>query len=185
MGIPFSVVTDIVIAFEPYERNFFLYEENIRRNKAYNTLVIYTAVGHDNIVNVSLSDRIGQHINDVDIKLESGEPVNYGAIRLGVGGSPTQLITLDSVTSKLAPTDYVSLIKIDIEGAEILAFNGALKTIKDNMPCIIYEKNHSILDNEMKTAIVLDSKYQLKSPIEIAKEMSYHRLNELRFEDIC
>lgn len=128
VGIPLSRATDVVIAFEPFERTFVLYEENIRLNKTINMLVIFATVGNSVSKEVYLSKFVD---NPKNIKTESGSivrpdkkrieinpetPTEFGGIRLGIGGQPIQMLTLDIVTQKLRDTYYVSLMRLTSKG---------------------------------------------------------------------
>lgn len=73
--------------------------------------------------------------------------INYGGMRLGQGGEEVRAITLDSLNLK-----NVSLIKVDVQGAEQLMFYGARDTIRRNMPVIAYE----IQEGELAAALTAD-----------------------------
>lgn len=191
IGIPLSRASDIVIAFEPFDRNFVLYEENIRKNRTYNVLVINAAVGNADMPEVSLSSHIeitpSQDDTEIDdesrkLLITNESPFNFGAIRLGVGGQLVPMVKLDTITSQLSPTDYISFMKLDIEGAEALGFAGGQQTMKQHMPVIVYENNGRRVDNEMLEGIKSDTDVG-QSSLSILKEIGYKDIYELRRED--
>ncbi len=49
------------------------------------------------------------------------------------------MVATDSLDSLIEANDRISLIKIDVEGAEFLVLQGAINTIKRNRPIIIFE----------------------------------------------
>lgn len=52
----------------------------------------------------------------------------------------TEVTTLDSFFQQY-PDCRISLIKMDIEGAELLALRGARKLLEEHRPVILYEEN--------------------------------------------
>lgn len=86
-------------------------------------------------VNAGISDISGDIIYD-----SVGE--NSNLIRENVDGSMAKAIALDDAM----PMEKVSFIKMDIEGAELLALKGAQKLIKRDMPtlaiCVYHTAQH-------------------------------------------
>ena len=60
--------------------------------------------------------------------------VNVGNAGIGVGGETATMVTLDSLN-----VANVSLIKLDIQGAEVIALRGARGTIEREQPLIFLE----------------------------------------------
>lgn len=54
-----------------------------------------------------------------------------------------QLRPLDDIVSEIYPEIHVSLIKLDIEGHEYFALEGADEIIRTHNPAVLYEKNSS------------------------------------------
>ena len=79
--------------------------------------------------------------------IKDNELFHYGAIQLGIGGEKTRMITIDELNIKC------DIMKVDIEGAEPLAFYGARETIKKNMPIIVFEHNENIVTEQMKKSL--------------------------------
>ena len=63
------------------------------------------------------------------------------------------MISIDSMFGDV--TEKVSLIKIDVEGAESLAIYGAKETIRKHKPVIFYEDNWKKITNEMSSVLGL------------------------------
>ena len=80
-----------------------------------------------------VADGSSQGTAIVDAEKRS-QNINYGGMNLGIGGETVQARTLDSYN-----LTNISLIKIDIQGAETLAVYGGRDTIKRNMPAVVYE----------------------------------------------
>lgn len=51
----------------------------------------------------------------------------------------TITVTTDTLDNIIPPTESVSMIKIDVEGAELQVLEGAIETIKRTKPLIIFE----------------------------------------------
>lgn len=127
-----------VVAFEPQRLIFQQLCANLVINGCQNVRAYPLALGHQN----------GRAQLDATVPAVSGfspkrkldyqstsRTLNFGGIRLGNDGETVEMRTLDSFEL----TD-VSLIKVDVEGAEPLVFYGAMETIKRNKPVIVYEK---------------------------------------------
>jgi len=87
---------------------------------------------------------------------KSGKPVNYGGMRLGQGGEEVRAITLDSLN-----LHNVSLIKVDVQGAEQLMFYGARDTIRRNMPVIAYENMENAMAQRVSTDLSLPDEVRI------------------------
>jgi len=190
VGIPLSRETDFVIAFEPLERTFVLYETNIINNHAYNTIVVYGAVGDKMRDSVTLSSHVdlparqrGRIAAGVREELNPNEPSEFGGVRLGEGGQVTQMITLDRVTSMLPPNSVVAAMKVDVEGAESLVFAGAVKTIQAHSPVVVFEHNERKVDSEMMRGIGSTAAPKLSPLDAILEAGDYNGINKLRLED--
>jgi FkbM family methyltransferase len=65
-------------------------------------------------------------------------PDNPADHRIGSSGVPTRSVRLDTVMAELA-WPAVSLIKIDVQGAEVRVLEGARDTVKRNRPALVIE----------------------------------------------
>lgn len=105
---------DEVWAFEPSEENFVCLKANVPKKAC--------------LVNAALGDYDGK----CDVVLEGG---NSGMWRVTPGDS-IEMHTLDSYFM-----DEVDLIKIDAEGYEGKVIKGAIETIRESRPAVLFEDN--------------------------------------------
>lgn len=121
-----------VIAFEPDAENCRLLDANVKYNNFSNVLVRPYAV----------SDSNGK-------KLFDSHTASKGESALAVKNSSStrtiQSVTLDSEVKRLK-LQKVTVIKMDIEGAEILALQGAKETIRKNPVTLFIEYNPSRIE---------------------------------------
>jgi FkbM family methyltransferase len=112
------VGTGKVFAFEPVPRNIKFLSEHLRLNRVTNV----------EVVPVAISDTVGVAHFDV-------EETGYMGHLAKHGGVSVQTETLDSLalTGKISPPDYV---KMDVEGAELLALRGATETFRLYRPSL-------------------------------------------------
>lgn len=174
-----------VHAFEPFKENFGILMRNIEQNKLNIKPVAYNvAVGHKNMTTF-----MGESIVDIDRskkttlkKIDSDTDINYGAVQLGSKGQPIEMITLDSLMGEIKK---ISLIKVDVEGAEPLVFYGAQKIIKRDMPIILFEKNFQKLTADTINKLGLSGKPEIYD-FDIVKycwKIGYTDIMHLRLED--
>ena len=149
----------VVFAFEPFRQNYTIMLENIRRNNAYNIVPLPVAVGDKKRESVSLSSSIlkiesDKKANRISIPENYNEKnknkdteFNFGAIQLGVGGDKVKMVSIDSLNLNF------DVMKVDIEGAEPLAFYGAKEAIKRCMPVIAFEHNANQVTQDMRDSL--------------------------------
>ena len=125
-----------VIAFEAQERVFYALAGNIIMNNCFNAKAIWAAVGASNgQIGVPVPDYLSPSsfgsLEIIETKNNEfiGQQINYKNLQ------QTQMMSIDEM--KLTRVD---LIKIDIEGMEIQALNGAKDTIRTAKPHLIIEK---------------------------------------------
>ena len=71
-------------------------------------------------------------------------PAHPGDHRIGETGVEVQAITIDSLSGRFG---YPSLIKIDVQGAEMQVLAGALATIRQARPALLIEVDDQALQN--------------------------------------
>ena len=171
-----------VYAFEPFKQNYTLLLKNIAQNKVSSVIAFNNAVGHTKM-KTSLSPTINLIDNKStiigEINLDSQSKLNYGAIQLGLSGQNVQMIKIDD-EFKTIP---ISLMKVDVEGAEPLVFYGAQEVIKRDMPIIIFEKNWQTITNDMKKAMNLSDEIINFDILDYCHNLGYDRLIHIHLED--
>jgi len=113
-----------VVAFEPHPEC----AQQARRNLALNQMT------HATVIEAAVADQPGKCCLDTS----TGENVNNSICRSGESRLEVESVTLDDLLkSKSIPTP--DLIKLDIEGAELHAFRGAMQLIEAHRPLILCE----------------------------------------------
>lgn len=167
-----------VYSFEPFTLNFNALKYNVEVNNLSNNVVLFNkAVGHQNMI-TNLSTTISD--NKEKKKVNDDEKFNFGAIQLGHSGEETEMITLDSLMDDVKK---VSLIKVDVEGAEPLVFYGAKNIIARDLPIIIFEKNKQNITDEMKTSMKLTKNIITFDIIQYCDYLKYDKLVYIHLED--
>lgn len=108
-------------AFEPTPQTFQLLKRNVKENHLKNI----------NLYEAGLSDKSGRgqiFINDYN----KGDNRIYESF--GAKGVDIQLTTLDAIINPLIP---ISFIKMDIQGAEVLALRGMCRVLRENSDLIL------------------------------------------------
>lgn len=118
-----------VFAFEPNEKAFGYLEQNKRLNNLDNLILAPQAVG----------DCAGQMALHLDPESSLQSSLRPYLPRL-VERREVPVTTLDAFLAEHGPAN-VKLMKMDIEGAELLALRGARETIARCRPVIFYEEN--------------------------------------------
>jgi FkbM family methyltransferase len=124
-----------VVAVEPQERIYYALCGNIALNNCFNAWAVHAALGNENVSLV---------MPGVDYQ----RPASYGSLELRPRtqniGQDLDLSTnaLDEVVSRTVDSfdfDRLDLMKLDIEGMELQALEGARHTIGDCLPIIFAE----------------------------------------------
>lgn len=125
-----------VYSFEPQRKMFQVLSANAITNGLLNVYPQHVALSFS-ASSVAMSSQVpdGQAAGDnIHTAEREGKAVNYGGMSLGKGGETVRSATLDSYN-----LTGVSLIKIDVQGAEQLVVYGARDTIRRNLPVVVYE----------------------------------------------
>jgi FkbM family methyltransferase len=160
-----------IMTFEPQKRIYELLQKNINDNKLINCSLYNCAVGHTDM-RTTLSDTLYDGYN-CKIEYNTKKILNYGGIGLGKNGEHVNMITIDSLNLKKC-----HYIKIDIEGAEILALMGATNTIQTFKPIIWVECTDKTVSDEMKKSMNIN--FEIPTIIDYLEKFGYsfHKLNE-------
>jgi len=147
-----------VIAVEPHPRNYAVLLRNLRRNMLRNVMPVQLAISdHEGEQQLLLSKGSGGHT-----LLASGGAGSLELSRLQKlwshsllvsGESRVRSIAIRTITLDQLVEDYggkVDLIKVDVEGAELLALNGATRTLRRSGVRVVIE-THS---HELATKVV-------------------------------
>ena len=202
--IPFSRMvgkTGSIHSFEPFPMTQKILEYNVKINKLTNVTIYKVAVGHT-IMTTSLAGKINvitktnnkkkeskksgskkkskkekivkvrgtDHVMS-NIDIETKDDINYGGVQLGKGGPIVNMITIDSLHFP-----RVDFLKVDIEGAEPLAFYGARETIVRCKPIIMFEYNWQKLTDDMIEGMNIPLHIQKFDYIKFCKENGYDRI---------
>ncbi len=118
---------DSIVAFEPSHRYCSAWHYNVFYNGVKNATLIQSAVG--------------DFLGDVDFRIDPTMPLNNkidkGQVHFSDQTQKVKIVTLDSVCQSLQ-INYITLLKIDVEGAEPLVIRGAKQLLTDR-------KIHNIL----------------------------------------
>lgn len=125
-----------VIAFEAQERIFYALAGNITINNCFNARAIWAAVGSEaGEIGVPVPDYFkpssfgSLEIRQKDSTEFIGQKIDYN------NAQPTRMMSIDQLN-----LDRLDFIKIDIEGMEMEALNGAQASIKRHKPQMLIEK---------------------------------------------
>lgn len=127
-----------VFAIEPSERDFLRLVDNVNLNRLSNV----------NVYRLAVSDKIGR-VN-ISIATEERSALNtLGTEFSNKGIEKVQTEEVDSVTLDAfveeEEIDRIDVIKMDIEGSELKALNGARNTIERHRPALIVGVNENSL----------------------------------------
>lgn len=130
-----------VYAFEPVIENAVLLRQNVRRNRFRNVRVCATAVSK-----VSGSDRL------MLAEYSGGSALSIAELPPdAIGERPVQTASIDDlIASGFVPP---SLVKIDVEGAELEVLEGMSETLKRHRPDVLFE-----IDGEERSVVETKSR---------------------------
>ena len=168
----------VVFAFEPFRQNYATLLKNIEDNETYNIVPLPVAVGDKPRDLVTLSTSIlkidKKEAHRVDIpKNNNNTKFNFGAIQLGNDGDKVKMISIDSLN-----LDY-DVMKVDIEGAEPLAFYGAQESIKRCMPIIAFEHNANSVTPDMRESLHISDEIADFNIVKYCNSLGYNKIYEI------
>lgn len=172
----------IIYSFEPQLYLAKMQKDTMRVNNHLDRIRIFNnAVGHTCLPNITLSGSFN-HIDSLEgknsaIKYDDNHVRNYGGINIGQGGEVIDMISIDSMFSNT--TEHISLIKIDVEGAESLVIFGAKDTIKKHKPVIFYEDNWKKITPEMTSVLRLKNDNILFNISSFLKDIGYKQCKKI------
>lgn len=115
-----------VLAFEPERINYYSLCGSIAINNCYNTVAFQQAVGNSQgVIKVPLLNRT--------------QTTNYGAIELNKDWSDSTTYEVPIITIDALILPKCNFIKMDVEGMEQIAIEGAVKTIARLKPILYLE----------------------------------------------
>ncbi len=126
------VDSGVVLSFEPSLREFQRLQDNLALNEEISNVQTFQ---------IALSNTSGTQLLKVAADDHSGQNTLGDFVYEGVDCLNTETVTvrrLDDVLEELA-VQSVDVIKIDVEGAEHLVFEGARKTLERDRPLILFE----------------------------------------------
>jgi FkbM family methyltransferase len=177
-----------VHAFEPFDLTYEILKKNVKINNVEDNVTIHhVAVGHTQMLThlsskIKLVDFYTRKQTEQDITPYGQEEVNYGGIQLGSSGQRVDMITLDDLTDTIN-IPKISLMKVDVEGAEPLVFYGAKKLIERDKPIIVFEKNWQEVTEDMKESMKLSESVVKFDIFTFCKQVGYDKILHLRSDD--
>ncbi|MDQ3290122.1 MAG: FkbM family methyltransferase [Bacteroidota bacterium] len=137
----FSVLTGDtgkVIIFEPGINNIPYLERNI--NNLTNVDLIQKAVSDKNgVQNFYLENLTGQNNSLIDNYTRFNASLAKSGVSVRTKTVQVETVTLDSYLEKSYPDVNIDFIKMDIEGAELMALTGMVNTLKKFKPNLMIE----------------------------------------------
>lgn len=125
-----------VVAFEAQERVFYALAGNIVMNNCFNARAVWAAVGaSEGEIGVPIPDYfVPSSFGSLEIRSKPktefiGQAIDYSKLQM------TRMLTIDGLGLK-----RLDFLKIDIEGMEMEALQGARQTIETARPCLMVEK---------------------------------------------
>jgi FkbM family methyltransferase len=180
MSIPMSKSvgsTGLVYSFEPFNDTFKILAYNAFKNNCANIRLINSAAGHK-ITTTTLSNKAplvtitGTNAFTVSTSnIKTSKLIELGGVKIGDGGQSTNMITIDSLNLK-----KLSILKVDVEGAENIVFSGALKSIKKFKPIIMFEANWVKLSPDMIRILKLPDSVIDFDIIDFCRKLGYTKI---------
>lgn len=133
-----------ILAFEPHPLNYEVLKKNSETRPKVETFC-FGLSDYEGTADIHIPNSC---IGTTGLNFGGGQFLTEGGISSCFGGVPIRnngnciIKTLDSLQ-----LDDVTFIKMDIEGHEIMALNGARETLRRNRPVLFIEDFHDVYDN--------------------------------------
>jgi FkbM family methyltransferase len=135
-----------IIAFEPDKHTFSILKKNLEKNNCANVIPSNCALSNfDGVAHIGLPP----DLENENLKYKDAFNIVEQVKASDNNADPnslTEVRILDNYIQELGVTK-VDLIKIDIEGAELLCFEGAVNILKTQRPVIIFEGDEERVKN--------------------------------------
>lgn len=189
VSLPLSRLHDSsvkIVSFEPFEDTYSILFKNVVQNDARNITPLKMAAGDKNRKKISMSNNVVvlPHYTDKISKPKivnirgTDKNIHFGSMHVGIGDEKSRMTTIDELRLN------ISAMKVDIEGAEPLAFYGARETIKRCMPVIVFERNENTISPEMiKSLHPVNEEAVHFNILEYCLSLGYADLYELDIQD--
>tara|TARA_A100001388_G_scaffold276979_1_gene266332 strand:- start:181 stop:1095 length:915 start_codon:yes stop_codon:yes gene_type:complete len=128
-----------ILAFEASKKTSIEFLKNLKINKFSNIKFENKAISNSNNIEI----KFNESENDWESS-ESHSDFNLSLV------SSVKTFKLDTLVNKVNLQDYNTIIKLDIEGGETKAIEGAFNLIKKVSPLIIMEFSKYIFDDKLK-----------------------------------
>lgn len=129
--------TGSVLAFEPDRETFNILQQNLKLNNTENVIAFNLALS-DKEANIEM---VSEATNDAHLK--TGDAFRYIKVLNDETNDPSnamKAVRLDDL-EEVQQAGKINLMKVDVEGAELLVFKGARQTLEKFKPTIIFELN--------------------------------------------
>lgn len=137
-----NYVTGVVYAFEPVLENYLLAKLTVKENDLSNVILMNSA--------------LSQSIGNLRINTEQSQDLHAGgASAISEHGQICTALDIDSLNAS-----DILLIQLDVEGHELMALEGAVKTINRCRPIIAVEDNEKNCDS-----FLMQQKYEFSRAI--------------------
>lgn len=132
---------DRVVAVEPDGKTFNLLQKNVKVNSLRNVVCLKSALGSEN----------GRMMFYENGDAESSILSSHMGKRATGPRVWVDMVTIDKLVEdeKMSP----SVIKLDIEGAELKALEGAINTIERFRPILLVEVHHPVLSEQVERSL--------------------------------
>jgi len=124
-------------AFEPNVESYKCAQITLLLNNIKNVVLTNAGLGNDvKTEHLLIKDDAGNNIGGASHLVNEAK------------NNKTQLVSIVKIDDAVSTSNSISLIQLDVEGYELNALKGALKTIKQHLPVLILEDNANAIESE-------------------------------------